>query len=119
MFLGVLLIVLGLLTYVLSQMASWTPLIPAIFGVVFLILGVIAQVDSSKRKHSMHIAVIFTLLGLLGSLGALGTLPALLSGQEVARPMAVFSRSVMAMLLLVYFGLSIKSFITARRASRG
>ena len=41
-------------------------------------------------------------------------LPALLSGGEVARPTAVIAQSVMAILMLLFVGLCVRSFINAR-----
>ena len=48
--LGVALIVLGLAGYFLTGAASFTALIPAVFGVIIALLGLVAR-DESKRKH--------------------------------------------------------------------
>ena len=42
--------------------------------------------------------------------------PALLGGQEVARPAAVISQSIMGALTAVFVALCVKSFIDARKA---
>jgi hypothetical protein len=110
---GVVLIVLGVAGYTGSGGASVTALIPAIFGVVLAILGAIAR-NEGLRKHAMHGAVLVGLLGFLGSASGLLKLPALLSGGEVARPTAVIAQSVMAILMLLFVGLCVRSFINAR-----
>jgi hypothetical protein len=43
-------------------------------------------------------------------------LPSLLAGQEVARPAAVISQSIMGALTAVFVALCVKSFIDARKA---
>jgi hypothetical protein len=111
---GVVLIVLGVAGYFGSGMVSLTALIPAAFGLVLLILGVIAR-DPGKRKHAMHVAAMIGVLGFLGSARGLGSLIPLISGQEVARPGAVIAQSIMAILMLIFTWLCVRSFINARR----
>ncbi|HYP07202.1 MAG TPA: hypothetical protein VER03_13300, partial [Bryobacteraceae bacterium] len=67
---GVVLIVLGIASYFGSGMVSLTALIPGAFGLLLLILGVIAR-DPGKRKHAMHGAVLVALLGFAGSVSGL------------------------------------------------
>ena len=111
---GILLILLGLGGWFGSGGASITALIPAAFGIVLLILGVIAR-NEKARKHAMHVAVIVGLLGFFGSASGLVSLPAVLSGESVARPAAVIAKSIMAVLSLLYVARCVKSFIDARR----
>ena len=110
---GVVLIVLGVAGYFGSGAVSVTALIPAIFGVVLAALGVVAR-NEAMRKHAMHGAVLVGLLGFLGSARGLLRLPALMSGGEVARPAAVIAQSVMAILMLLFVALCVRSFINAR-----
>ena len=117
MLFGALLILLGAAGYVGSGMESPTALIPSVFGVLLLIAGAIAR-NEARRKHAMHGAAMVGLLGFLGSASGLLELPALLSGGEVARPMAVASRSAMAVLSLVFVALCVRSFIAARRSGK-
>jgi hypothetical protein len=112
---GVVLIVLGIAGYFGSGMVSWTALIPAAFGLVLLVLGVIAR-DPAKRKHAMHVAAMIGVLGFLGSARGLGKLIQLLSGQRVERQGAVIAQSVMAILMLIFTWLCVRSFINARRS---
>lgn len=114
---GVLLIVLGLAGWVGSGMESPTALIPSVFGLLLVIAGAVAR-NESRRKHAMHAAAMVGLLGFFGSVSGLLQLPALLGGEEVARPAAVWSKSAMAVLSAIFVGLCVKSFIAARKARK-
>ncbi len=115
---GIVLIVLGLGGYFGTDRVSPTALIPAAFGLMLVIFGALAR-DEKRRKLAMHIAVTVGLLGFLGTVSGLVKLPTLLSGGEVARPAAVISQSIMAVLMAVYVGMCVKSFIDARRRRAG
>lgn len=112
--LGVALIVLGVAGYFLTGAASLTALIPAAFGLVIALAGLVAR-DEGKRKHAMHAAVAVALLGFLGSVRGLMQIGAVLDG-TAARPAAVVSQAVMALLTLAYIVLAVRSFVAARRA---
>jgi hypothetical protein len=109
--LGLILILLGLISYFGTGRVSVTALIPAFFGAVFIILALVARSESA-RKHAMHAAVAFALIGLLGTLARL--LPAIGAG-ELGRP-AVIAQLVMSILLIGYIALGVNSFRAARRA---
>ena len=112
---GLILIVLGVASYVATGRTSLTALIPAIFGAVFVICALVAR-NESMRKHAMHAAVS---VGLIGALAALGrAVPAMLNGGDVMRP-AFISQAIMAVLLIVYVVLGVQSFIAARKARLG
>ena len=112
---GLILIVLGVASYVLTGRASVTALIPAMFGAVLLILALIARANEGARKHAMHAAVA---VGLIGALAALARgVPAAMAG-AATRP-AVMSQLVMGVLLLIYVALGVQSFIAARKARLG
>ena len=111
--LGVVLIVLGLAGYFLTGAVSLTALIPAAFGLVIAAAGLMAR-DEGKRKHAMHAAVAVALLGFLGSIRGVLQIGALLDG-TAARPAAVVSQTIMAVLTLGYIVMAVRSFIQARR----
>ena len=111
--LGVVLIVLGLAGYFLTGAVSLTALIPAAFGLVIAVAGLMAR-DEGKRKHAMHAAVAVALLGFLGSIRGVLQIGALLDG-SAARPAAVVSQTIMAVLTLGYIVMAVRSFIQARR----
>jgi fluoride ion exporter CrcB/FEX len=115
---GIILIVLGVGGYFGSDRVSVTALIPAAFGLLLALFGALAR-DDKRRKMAMHIAVTVGLLGFLGTVSGLFELPTLLSGGVVARPGAVVSKSIMAVLMAVYVAMCVKSFIDARRRRAG
>ncbi len=110
---GVLLTLLGLAGYVLTGASSPTALIPAIFGLLLLALGLLAR-SEPMRKHAMHAAATVALLGCGGALFSLMRTPA-----GPRSPMAVSSQTAMVILTAVFVGLCVKSFIDVRRARTG
>lgn len=114
---GGILIVAGIAGYVLTGAASITALIPAALGVALVVLGLVGVRRPDLRKHVMHVALLVALIGLAGSISGLLALPGALSAGEGVRP-AIALRAVMAVMLLVYLGVGIKSFVDARRARR-
>ena len=111
---GLILIVLGVASYVATGRTSVTALIPAIFGAVFVICALVAR-NEAMRRHAMHAAVAVGLIGALASLGR--AIPAVMDG-NATRP-AVMSQLAMAALLIVYVYLGGQSFIAARKARLG
>ena len=113
-FVAVLLLAVGLGGFVASGAHAPTALIPAVLGVLIGVCAAVAR-NPKARMHAMHAAVLLALLGVLGSLRGVLQLPALLSGQTVARPLAVVAQSVTVVLCLGYLVVAIRSFIQARR----
>ncbi len=112
---GVLLVLLGIGGYFGVASHSPTALIPAGFGVVLAALGFVAR-DAGRRKLVMHIAVTVGLLGFLGSVTGIVKVARMLAGQPVERPVAAIAQAIMAALTGVFVGLCVKSFIDARRS---
>ncbi|AFZ68010.1 hypothetical protein [Deinococcus peraridilitoris] len=115
---GTLLTVLGIVSYALTAGASFTALIPAVLGALFVVLGLIGGRSDTARRHAMHAAAALALLGVLGSLRVLPALGALLSGRTVERPVAVFAQGLTLVLCALLLALAVRSFIAARRARR-
>lgn len=113
--LGLLLIAVGLVGYFGAAAPHFTALIPAVFGILFALLGAVALYQPAWRKHAMHAAAALALLAFLGTFQGLLSLPALLRGEEVARPGAAVARSATAVLTLVFLVLAVNSFVAARR----
>ncbi|MGH8509478.1 MAG: hypothetical protein ACREVH_12290 [Gammaproteobacteria bacterium] len=112
-FCGVLLILIGILGYahgVMTGRASYTALIPTIFGALLLLFGLIARAKENLRKHLMHAAVVVALLGFIATAARL--IPRLgeltFSGAEIAQ-------ISMAAVCLLFVVLAVKSFVGARR----
>lgn len=113
---GILLIILGLTSYYLTDAASFTALIPSFFGAVFGLLGLLGKRSESMNKHAMHAALLLAILGLAGSFSGLWSMFSyLLGGAEPARMAAAISQTIMAVLCLLFLILGIKSFIDARK----
>jgi hypothetical protein len=112
---GIILILLGVASYVLTERTSVTALIPAFFGAVLLVCAMIARANEGARKHAMHAAVA---VGLIGAIAALARgVPAAMRG-DISRP-AVMSQLAMGVLLVIYVALGVRSFIAARKARLG
>lgn len=111
---SLLFIALGLAGFFLTGAVHKTALIPAVIGVVLLILGLLGNKEN-LRMHVMHAAVLVGLLAFLGTARALFQLPAAIDG-TAARPGAVYAQAATAVLSLVYIIFGVRSFIAARRA---
>jgi hypothetical protein len=115
-----LMIALGLVGYLGSGSQHATALIPLWWGVALAIFGFLAISPSeSRRKLFMHINVTIGLLGFIGALveairgygepAPAGVNP---SGFLIT---AETSKMMMAVLMLIYVLLCVRSFINARR----
>jgi membrane protein DedA with SNARE-associated domain len=124
---GSLLIVLGLGAFLLAVFApvephaSPTTLIPAGFGVVLVLLGVLARREK-LRMHVMHAAATVGLIGfIMPAVMATMTAVKLAGGgdfgerspESVHRALAV--QTTMAVICAVFVVLCVRSFIVARR----
>jgi uncharacterized membrane protein len=107
---GVLLIIQGAGFYVGTGASSVTSLIPAFIGLPILLLGLLAFREA-WRKHAMHAAAAFGLLGLLAAVGRIAS---------AGWSLSAAGTSLMLMILLCggFIVLCIKSFRDARRRQR-
>jgi hypothetical protein len=118
---GVVLILLGLEGYTntiglfdVKELHSMTALIPAGFGAVLLLCGILA-LKASIRMHVMHVAALTGVLGTLGGFGMGGPkLPSVFNG-TAERPSAVKMQVTMGVICLLFVIMCVKSFIDARR----
>lgn len=108
---GIILMLQGIITFFISESQSFTALIPTLFGALLVIAGFMAK-KPDLRKHAMHAAAAVGLLGVLGALGR--AIPQLARGADLN--LALGSMLVMGVLLVIYVGLCVRSFIAARRA---
>lgn len=89
---------------------SMTALIPAAFGVLLFLCWVAVVLREGLRKHAMHAAALFAVLGVIGGLYypvAHATIDWSLAG--------VRSGVLMSVVCLVFVVLAVLSFIEARR----
>jgi membrane-bound ClpP family serine protease len=113
--LGAFLSLLGLYAFLSTGSSHPTALIPSGFGVVFLLLGLLARRDK-WRMHSMHSAAALSLIGVVMTApSALKGVGEYLTGAEVVRPMAAFSQFLMALSCGAYLVFSVQSFVEARK----
>ncbi|MFM8982412.1 MAG: hypothetical protein ACKOLA_05800 [Spartobacteria bacterium] len=111
---GLILEAMGIGSYLLSETKSVTALIPAFFGTLILLSGIIGAMFHNARMHVMHLAALVGLIGTLGGLGmGLPKVSALLAG-TAERPTAVIMQIAMGVVCLVFLGLCVKSFVDAR-----
>lgn len=114
---GVLLILIGIIGYVFSIVdgnTSLTALIPAAFGLLLVILGLLAKSKENLRKHLMHAAVLVGLLGFI-----IPTVRLISQMSKITVSLAVLSQAAMALICLFFVILSIQSFVNARRNRTG
>jgi uncharacterized membrane protein len=109
---GILLIALGVGGYVLPETKSVTAFIPAAFGVIFVVLGVLAR-QENLRKHVMHAAAALGVIGLIAALARL--LPAVFKADVIVSE-AHIALALMALICAVFVALCVRSFIQARRS---
>jgi hypothetical protein len=114
---GIVLIVLGVAVFVATGSHAPTALIPAYFGILLAILGLLANTpDSRRRMLFMHIAVTIGLLGFVfPGWRAAGDLIGQAHGHPILRPVAMQEELAMAVICLVFVLLCVRSFIAARR----
>ena len=88
---GLILIILGVAVFIATGSHAPTALIPAYFGILLGILGLLANTPNSKRRMLfMHIAVTVGLIGFIfpGWRG-IGDLMTQMHGEIVLRPAAM------------------------------
>ena len=112
---GVVLVVVGVVAYLVTDRASVTALLPAFLGAPILLAGIVAGRER-LRPHAIHLALVLALLGVLGTAMNLVELPALLTGGDVDRPTAVVTSAITALVGVIYLVLGIRSFRAARAA---
>lgn len=107
---GVLLIVVGVGAWLLAggPGTSLTALLPAVLGLVLLVLGLLAG-RGEWHRHVIHAALVVALLGFLGTLRQV--IPIFTGEAGIAE----WASLTTALLCLLYVALGVRSFIAARR----
>ena len=98
--LGIVLVILGVSAYMLSDFASVTALIPALFGILIAILGVVGRQTDRQRLAAYGIGLL-AVLGVLGSTRGIPDIIALLTGEAVESTIAAVSQGAMIVICLV------------------
>jgi hypothetical protein len=114
---GILLILLGIFGFVATGSAHPTALIPAGIGLLFVLFGVMANTENSKKRMLwMHISVTVALLVFLGMIPAMIDVFRLANGVSFPYPAAVESKATLGLFSLIYVLFCVRSFINARRS---
>jgi len=114
---GVLLIILGAASFILTGHKFPTSLIPVAFGILLVTFGSMAETPETRRRMLfMHMAVTIGLLGFLATAPALVSAVQLFKGKLFPYPAAIEEKAAMSVLLLIYVVLCVRSFIAARRS---
>jgi hypothetical protein len=111
---GIILVILGLISYFGISSESITALIPAFLGLPVLFLGFLA-LNEKYLKHALHGIAVLMFLGFGGTAGGLIKFFRMLGGEIFERPTAITIQAIMALICLIFLILAIKSFIDARR----
>ena len=107
---GAALIVLGVVVSIASDSSSVTSLLPAILGVVFIVLGLVARAKPDIAHHLMHGAAALAVLAVLGSIGsALG---------RGSTGWALFAQMATAVIAGVFLWQAVQSFRSVRQDRR-
>ncbi|RBI59397.1 hypothetical protein DMJ13_22510 [halophilic archaeon] len=112
--LGIALVVLGIGAYVLSDFASITALIPALFGALIAILGVVGRQQPARHRVAAYGIGLLAVLGVLGSTRGIPVIIALLTGEAVDSVIAAVSQGVMIVICLVLLAAVIQFIRNAR-----
>lgn len=99
--LGIALVVLGIGAYVLSDFASITALIPALFGFLVIILGVVGRQQPDRQRLAAYGIGLLAVLGVLGSTRGIPVIIALLTGGSVDSVIAAVSQGAMIVICLI------------------
>lgn len=97
------LLLIGVATVALGEVAHWTALIPAMLGALVLAAGLIGRFGLLRGRVVGAIVLALSAIALGGTLSALPMLPAAWAGDGTVRnAAAVFARSATAVASLVY-----------------
>lgn len=99
--LGIVLVVVGVGSYVLSDFASITALIPAVFGVLIAILGMVGYLGTDRQRLAAYGIGLLAVLGVLGSTRGIPDIIALLTGEAVESTISAVSQGTIIIICLV------------------
>ena len=112
---AVVLIILGIAFYAFAM--TFTALIPSILGLLMQVVLFLGRTFPKFHKHFAHINVLILILGMGATYGSVADLFGyLLSGSNLARPVATIEQFTTFVLCLVGFIMAVKSFINARKS---
>lgn len=110
---GIILIVLGGLAYALTAFASWTALIPALFGLLFIVCGLIGFIN---QTIGAVLGIILAVAGVVGTGMNLVELGSVFTGVS-EQPAAVITSTITCVLLVAYVVVMSRGLMNAYRKS--
>ena len=117
---ALLLVLLGVAGFIGTGSIHYTALIPTWFGLALGLGGFLAISPSEgRRKLFMHINVTLALIGFIGS--TIEAIRGCVHAQSIGvavNPIALTSKAALAVLLLIYVILCVRSFIAVRRSGK-
>jgi membrane-bound ClpP family serine protease len=116
-FIGIDLIFLGIVGLFVSSSDgkfSYTALIPSAWGVLLVVLGILAF-KASMKKHAMHLAA---LLGVIGTVAPMVMAIKTLAAGNPKATAAPYFQITMALFCAAFVAMCVKSFIDARKARK-
>ena len=116
-FFGIVLILLGLLSFMNTGHQHPTSLIPSAIGLILAVCGALARTTDLKRRGlAMHIAATVGLLGFLGTAKSIADYIRMEGGMQVKSVIATEEKAATAALLLVFTIFCVRNFVQVRRA---
>jgi hypothetical protein len=114
---GAALLAIGVATVALGEVAHWTALIPAMMGVLVLLVAAGGRFGGLGERIVGGAVLALSAVALMGTLSALPMLPAALTGGDgVRNAAAVFARSAASVLYVVAMAVLIVRRLRDRRA---
>ena len=102
---GILLTLLGIVYYNAIAIAGFFDLMPAVFGVLITLFGLLQ--GKWSHNYPLYGALLLSFLTFLGSIRALINLFRLLSGGEDAEPNVIIVRSIIGLACVIFIGLGL------------
>ena len=102
---GIVLAALGIVYYNAIGQAGFFDLMPALFGVLITVFGILQ--GKWEHKYPLYGSLLLAFLSLLGSLRALFNLSKLLTGGQVEEPNVVIVRSIIGLACAVFIALGL------------
>jgi hypothetical protein len=104
---GVLLFLLGVGSYVGAGASRLLDLLPAVFGLTVVVLGFKSRPERGSKNTPFFGAFFLAILALLGSIRGLINFYTLLTGGEVAHPLATIAQTLIAGLCIAFMMLAV------------
>jgi len=95
------LILLGLIGYIITGMQSITALIPSVFGSIILFVFMLTK-QIIKPTILVWTLAVLSVIGFVATVNGIPKVLTLIGGENISRPSAAISQTIMAVLSLFY-----------------